>query len=151
MQDPPPGSRRRSVARVRRRRFAARRPLLTLRSLRSPPPRSMTPRTWRQWHRWIGFPAAVFLLFAAVTGITLVCVELFSADEAERERLRTVVSPVVTVADAATVAEPFQRAFATAARQAPGAPVDKVEWQCKAEPPTVTLFLGKPSGGEDRR
>jgi uncharacterized iron-regulated membrane protein len=111
----------------------------------------MTPRTWRQWHRWIGFPAAIFLLFAAVTGITLVCVELFSADEAERERLRTVVSPVVTVADAATVAEPFQRAFATAARQAPGAPVDKVEWQCKAEPPTVTLFLGKPSGGEDRR
>jgi uncharacterized iron-regulated membrane protein len=31
----------------------------------------LTPRTWRKWHRWIGFPAALFLLFAAVTGFLL--------------------------------------------------------------------------------
>jgi uncharacterized iron-regulated membrane protein len=28
-----------------------------------------TPAFWRKWHRWIGFPAALFLLFASVTGV----------------------------------------------------------------------------------
>ena len=37
---------------------------------------------WRKWHRWIGFPAALFLLFASVTGIILACYEFFGADEA---------------------------------------------------------------------
>ena len=110
----------------------------------------MLPRTWRRWHRWLGWSAAVFLLFASATGIAVAATEFFGAAEAERERLREVVSPVTTALPADATAAVLQRAFATAAGRAPGAPVDRVEWQCKATPPTVTLFLGRPGGGEDR-
>ena len=41
--------------------------------------------------------------------------------------------------------------MATAASTAPGAPVDRVEWNAKRMPATVALYLGKPSGGEDRK
>ena len=48
----------------------------------------------RKWHRWIGFPASIFLLFAAVTGILLAVTEFFGEEEALRERTRELVSPV---------------------------------------------------------
>src|SRR5262245_55837211 len=111
----------------------------------------MHPRTWRLGHRWLGAVAAAFLLFAGATGVCVAATEFFGADEAERERLREVVSPVATDAAAPAWQEPLQRAFAAAAQRAPGAPVDRVEMVFKGEPPKVTLFTGKRGGGEDRR
>jgi uncharacterized iron-regulated membrane protein len=111
----------------------------------------MMPRTWRRWHRWIGWVAALFLLFAATTGILVAATEFFGADEALREHLRTVESPVTTATPPAACTDALQRAFATAAQKAPGAPIDRVDWQCKGEPPTVTFYLGKHGGGEDRK
>jgi len=35
--------------------------------------------------------------------------------------------------------------------KSPGAPIDKIEFQFKGENPTVTIFTGKPAGGEDRK
>ena len=106
---------------------------------------------WRKWHRWIGFPAALFLLFASVTGFILACTEFFGADEALREHNRTLVSPVTLQSPAAQWAEPLAKAFATAAAQSGGAPVDNVTMVFKGDQPTVTIYTGKPSGGEDRK
>ena len=105
----------------------------------------------RKLHRWIGFPAALFLLFASVTGIILACTEFFGADEALREKNRTLVSPVTLQSPAAQWSEPLTKAFATAAAQAGGAPVDSVSIAFKGDQPTVTIYTGKPSGGEDRK
>ena len=105
----------------------------------------------RKCHRWIAFPASVFLLFAAITGILLAATEFFGEEEALRERTRTLVSPVSTQTPDADFAAPLARARAAVAAQAGGAPLDKVVWQFKGESPTITFFLGKPTGGEDRK
>jgi uncharacterized iron-regulated membrane protein len=106
---------------------------------------------WRRWHRWIGFPAAVFLLWVAVTGFLVAFVEFFGADEALREQLRTVTSPVTVQASDSAWAPAVAHAFTAVAAIAPNAPVDKVEIQFKGSNPTVTVFTGKPGGGEDRQ
>lgn len=106
---------------------------------------------WRKWHRWIGFPATLFLLFAAVTGIIVAATEFFGPEEALRERIRDLVSPVTVSTPATVWTEPIGRALAAAARAAPNAPIDKLEVQFKGDQPTVTVFTGKPTGGEDRK
>ncbi len=111
----------------------------------------MTVRSWRQLHRWVGFPAAVFLLFAATTGTLVAGTEFFGEDEALRERTRDLVSPVTVASPAAALGDPLARAVAAAAQRSAGAPIDKVEMQLKGDQPTVTLFTGKPNGGEDRK
>ena len=63
---------------------------------------------WRRWHRWIGFPAALFLLFAAIT------------------------------------ASSWHSRNSSAKRK------HKITPQFKGDPPTATVCLGKPTGGEDR-
>jgi uncharacterized iron-regulated membrane protein len=111
----------------------------------------MNPGFLRKWHRWIAFPAALFLLFAAVTGVLVACNEFFGEEEALREATRAMVSPVTTRSLAGACAEPLRKAFATAAAQAGVAPVDKVTIELKGAHPTVTVFTGKATGGEDRR
>jgi uncharacterized iron-regulated membrane protein len=106
---------------------------------------------WRKWHRWVGFAAAPFLLFAAVTGILAGIAEMTSEDEAAREKAREQVSEVKLPASPTAVGDPVGRALADAATRAPGAPVDKVLVDFKADPPTVTVYLGKPTGGEDKK
>lgn len=110
----------------------------------------MTPAFWRRWHRWIGLPAALFLLFASVTGFLLATTEFFGEDEALREAARDLVSPF-TVATRAVVSADVDRAIATVAATAPGAPIDRIAVQLKGPEPTVTIFTGKPAGGEDRK
>ena len=106
---------------------------------------------WRKWHRWIAWPATLFLFWAAATGVLVAFTEFFGADEALREATRDLISPV-TVSSASTAwSEPIARAFATAATRTNGAPVDKIEVQFKGTQPTVTVFTGKPTGGEDRK
>lgn len=111
----------------------------------------MTIRFWRQWHRWIGFPAAIFLLFAAVTGFLVAFTEFFGEEESLREATRALVSPVTVSASPAGWSDPIAKAVASAAQITPGAPIDKIETQFKGQQPTVTIFTGKPTGGEDRK
>lgn len=106
---------------------------------------------WRKWHRWIGFPAALFLLFAATTGIILAFTEFFGEAEALREATRDLVSPVTVSTPASAWQDPIARAFAGAVAVNGSAPVDRIEVQFKGDQPTVTLFTGKPTGGEDRK
>lgn len=110
-----------------------------------------THRTWRAYHRWVSAPSALWFALVAITGVLLAATEFFGEAEAERERLRDRTSPITIQADASAFAEPLRRALATAATVAPQAPIDRVEWHCKRTTPTVTLYLGKPGGGEDRK
>src|SRR4051812_25785889 len=105
---------------------------------------------WRKWHRWVAFPATVFLIWAAATGLVLAFTEFFGADEALRERTRDLVSPVTAASPAASWADPIGRAVAAVNATAPGAPIDKITTQFKGDHPTVTVYIGKPTGGEDR-
>lgn len=111
----------------------------------------MSQAGWRKWHRWVGFAAAPFLLFAALTGIAAGVAEMTSEDEEAREKARERVSEVKLPAAPGAVADPAAKALAGAATRADGAPVDKVTVDFKADPPTATVYLGKPTGGEDRK
>src|ERR1043166_2217570 len=106
---------------------------------------------WRKWHRWIAFPATVFLLWASVTGIILAFTEFFGADEALREATRDLISPVSVSSPASAWSDPVGRALASVNAKSPNAPIDKVEVQFKGDNPTITIFTGKPKGGEDKK
>ncbi|MGE0042420.1 MAG: PepSY domain-containing protein [Vicinamibacterales bacterium] len=77
---------------------------------------------WRKWHRWIGFPAAAFLLFASITGMLVAFSEFFGEAEALREATRDLVSPVSTSSAPEAWTEPLARAMAIARDRAAGAP-----------------------------
>lgn len=111
----------------------------------------MNPQFWRRWHRWIGFPSSLFILWASLTGVLVAGTEFFGEDEALRERTRDLVSPVNTGSPATAWGDPVQKALATVAAQGGNTPVDKIELQFKGDRPTVTVFTGKPNGGEDRK
>ena len=111
----------------------------------------MKPRLWRQLHRWVAFPASLFLIFAAITGVLVAITEFFGEDEAIREATRNLVSPVTVASPADAWSSPIGRAIAGAASISPNAPIDKIETQFKGASPTVTIFTGKPTGGEDRK
>src|SRR5262245_7756571 len=104
---------------------------------------------WRRWHRWISFPAAVFLLFAAITGVLVAANEFWGEDEALREATRNIESPVKT--GSGDWSGPLNGIMDAAAKAHPGAPIDKIEMQFKGDDPTVKIFLGKPGGGEDKQ
>lgn len=111
----------------------------------------MSQSGWRKWHRWIGFVATPFLLFAALTGVAAGTVEMLSEDEEAREKARERESDVKLPALSATWSEPLAKAFAGAAERAKGAPIDRVTLDFKTEPPSVTIYLGKPGGSEDKK
>src|SRR5262245_45062928 len=106
---------------------------------------------WRKWHRWIGFAAFPFLLFAAVTGIIAGASESFSEDEEAREAARDRVSNVTLPTANAAWSEPMQKALDGAAARANGAPIDRITIDYKSDPQVVIVFLGKPGGGEDKK
>jgi uncharacterized iron-regulated membrane protein len=113
--------------------------------------RTFDTRFWRKWHRWIGFPAALFLLFAAVTGFIVAFTEFFGEEEALRERTRDLVSPVTVTSPQSAWSDPVARAIATAAATVPGAPIDRITMRFKGDQQTVSVYTGKPGGGEDRQ
>lgn len=106
---------------------------------------------WRKWHRWISFPAAIFLCFASITGVLVAANEFWGEEEALREATRNIESPVATTAGATAWIDPLAAVMTAASASHPGAPIDKIQMQFKGDEPTITLFLGKPGGGEDRQ
>jgi uncharacterized iron-regulated membrane protein len=90
---------------------------------------------WRKWHRWIGFPAALFLLFAAVTGIVVAGTEFFGEEEALREATRDLVSPVSLRSSPAVWTEPVARALAVSSQRLGDAPIDRSCWSSRATIP----------------
>ena len=124
---------------------------MTTGSFERRPPQRGSVNWWRKWHRWIGFPTALFLVWAGVTGTLVAFTEFFGEDEALREQLRTMESPVHAMPGDTSMLAPLARAVATVASQAPNAPIDKVVLQLKGPAPTIAVFTGKLGGGEDRQ
>ncbi len=110
----------------------------------------MNPNFWRRWHRWIAFPATLFLLWAAVTGVITAWTEFFGPEEEAREALRKVVSPVTLESSTDVWAGKLAEAFKAAAAKGGNAPVDKVTLEFKGAKPAIQIYTGKPTGGEDR-
>jgi uncharacterized iron-regulated membrane protein len=106
---------------------------------------------WRKWHRWIGFPAALFLLYAATTGLLIAFTEFFGEAEALREATRNLVSPVTTRSAPRAWSTPIDAAVAAVALSAGSMPIDSITIQFKGPQPTVSVFTGRPTGGEDRK
>jgi len=96
----------------------------------------------RKIHRWLGVPAALFLLLASFTGIWLECVKFFGAEEAERERIRDLTSTVTAQSVGVEFETSFEKARAASASRAGSQPLDKIVWQLKGDAPTVTFFFG---------
>jgi PepSY-associated TM region len=113
--------------------------------------RSWRIRTFRQWHRWIGFTAAFFLIFAATTGTIVAFTEFFGPEERLREATRKLTSPVTVDSPDEAWATPIGQALATVREQAASFPVDRITIEFKGENPRVQVFTGKPAGGEDRQ
>ena len=112
---------------------------------------NMSQAGWRKWHRWSGFAAMPFILFAAITGVVAGTVEILSEDEEAREKARERESAVKLPAASEAWSEPLAKAFAGASERAKGSPIDRVTIDYKTEPPSVTLYLGKAGGGEDKK
>ena len=104
----------------------------------------------RKIHRWLGVPAAIFLLLASFTGVWLECVHFFGAEEAERERIRDLTSGVTAQSVGAEFGASFDKARAAAAARAGAQPLDKMVWQLKGDAPTITFFFG-PQGQQAGR
>jgi len=77
--------------------------------------------------------------------------EFFGEAEALREATRDLVSAVSSASSDSVITDAVGKAMVTARRIAPGAPIDKIELQFKGDSPSVTVFTGRPTGGEDRR
>lgn len=107
-------------------------------------------RTFRQWHRWIGATASLFLLWAAATGTSVAFTEFFGEEERIREATRSLVSPMTVDAPVTEWEEPLERALATVGSASPSAHVDKLTVEFKGDTPRILVFTGKPEGGEDR-
>ncbi len=45
----------------------------------------------------------------------------------------------------------MDKALKTVRGKAPGTPIDKITIEFKGDQPTVTVFTGRPTGGEDKR
>jgi hypothetical protein len=95
--------------------------------------------------------AALFLLWASSTGVIVAFSEFFGADEALREVTRDLVSPVRSGSAPETWSGPVARALKAITDSVGELPIDKIEQQFKGDHPTVTIFTGKPTGGEDRK
>ena len=96
----------------------------------------------RKIHRWLGVPAALFLLLASFTGVWLECVRFFGAEETAREGIRDLTSGITAQSVGAAFGESFDKARAAAAAQAGSQPLDKMVWQLKGDAPTITFFFG---------
>lgn len=105
----------------------------------------------RKFHRWLGVPAAVFLLVVSFTGVWLECEKFFGPEEAERERLRDLPTTSATENRAGEFAAEFQSNLAAATARVGGQPLEKVVWQLKGDAPTVTFYFSPKGKTEGRR
>jgi uncharacterized iron-regulated membrane protein len=106
---------------------------------------------WRKWHRWIAWPASLFLLFASGTGVVLAITERFGEAEAEREAARFDISPVKVGDSPDAWMQALAAAVVAAQDSARGAPLDKIELHFKGTRPAIHFYTGRPEGGEDRK
>ena len=97
----------------------------------------------RKLHRWVGFAAAILFLYVAATGVILQFQQLFGAEEAQKETLAQVTSPVL-LSQGLQPASALDRARTAVLLRFGDRPVDSVDWQIKGSKQFFTFHLGGP-------
>ena len=97
----------------------------------------------RKLHRWVGFVAAILFLYVAATGVILQFQQLFGAEEAQKETLAQVTSPV-SLSQGLQPASALDRARTAVLLRFGDRPVDSVDWQIKGSDQFFTFHLGGP-------
>jgi uncharacterized iron-regulated membrane protein len=94
----------------------------------------------RQWHRWIGLVASVFLLMVGVTGVMLQWEQLFGEDEAQKEKLHDQISAYSLDSSFTDLSSKLAQAQATVKAKEGDAKLDKIVWQLKGDHPSFILY-----------
>ncbi|MCX5659619.1 MAG: PepSY-associated TM helix domain-containing protein [Planctomycetota bacterium] len=97
----------------------------------------------RNWHRWVGLPAALFLIAVASTGVLLQFQQIFGEEEAEKEKLSSLVSAYRIDSPLDGFAVKLERARTAVKSTAGDDRLDSVEIQLKGEPRFVFHTSGR--------
>lgn len=103
--------------------------------------------TNRKLHRWLGFLAAILFLYVAATGVILQFQQLFGAEEAQKEALAQLTSPV-SLSKPIGCNSALDRARVAVLRRFGNRSIDSIDWQLKGPEQFFVFHLG---GGEPLR
>ena len=97
--------------------------------------------TNRKFHRWLSVVGVTFFLSVAATGIWLQIKAIFGEDEAAREAMATVVSPVKLSAPLPSNSVSLDKARVVVLGRYGNRPVASVDWVIKAPIPVFVFHL----------
>lgn len=97
--------------------------------------------TNRKIHRWLSVVGLIFFLSVSLTGIWMQGEAIFGEDEAAREAMAAIASPVSLSAPLPASAAAMERARAAVFHRFGDRPVASVDWVIKAPVPTYVFHL----------
>lgn len=95
----------------------------------------------RKLHRWIGVTAAILFLSVAITGVVLQIQKIFGEDEALREQLQGMKSPLSLTGLKSLDAAALDTARRAVLQRYGDLPVAAVDWRIKAPIPAFVFHL----------
>ncbi len=97
--------------------------------------------TNRKIHRWLSIVGIVFFLSVSLTGIWMQAEAIFGEDEAAREAMAEMVSPVTLARPLPDNAPSIDRARAVVLQKFGNRPIASVDWVIKAPVPAYVFHL----------
>ena len=97
--------------------------------------------TNRKIHRWLSVVGIIFFLSVSLTGIWMQGEAIFGEDEAAREAMAEIVSPVSLARPLPDSAASLDEARAAVLKQFGNRPVASVDWVIKAPAPAYVFHL----------
>lgn len=95
----------------------------------------------RKIHRWLSVIGILFFLSVSLTGVWMQAEAIFGEDEAAREAMAEITSPVSLSAPLPDTAKSLENARATVLKQFGNRPVASVDWVIKAPVPAYVFHL----------
>lgn len=99
---------------------------------------------WRKVHRWLSITAAILFLSVSITGIVLQVEQIFGSQEAEKEKLATMVSPLSLRERLPDPSTALDEARKLALARFGNRPVSQIDWQIKGQSQHFILHLDGP-------
>lgn len=97
--------------------------------------------TNRKIHRWLSVVGIIFFLSVSLTGIWMQGEAIFGEDEAAREGMAQMVSPITLALPLPDSAASIEKARATVLQKFGNRPVASVDWVIKAPVPAYIFHL----------
>jgi uncharacterized iron-regulated membrane protein len=101
----------------------------------------LDPMTNRKIHRWLSVVGIIFFLSVSLTGIWMQGEAIFGEDEASREAMAEIVSPVTLARPLPVSAASLDEARAAVLKQFGNRAVASVDWVIKAPVPAYVFHL----------